>query len=453
MTSIRLSDLARVLGVALHSADAAMTGLVIDSRAVTTGDLFVAIRGDRVDGNDFIKEALARGAAAVVSSQTLSHSIPHLTVTDSGAACAAFGRLVRESFGGVVAGITGSAGKTTAKAFLTAICASTDRTVATEGNQNNELGVPLTLAKLLSAPKFGVVEMGAAQVGDIEHLKSMALPQIVVLLNALEAHVGRFGSFDNIVSTKGEILDGLSPSSVAVLNADQSNFALWSERAQPARIISFGWTAAADVRVVSERSNGFAGSLVELDLNGSSVSVRLCVPGKAGVTNALAAAAAAIGLGIGVDKIVEGLESVKPVAGRGNSVTLRDGVTLIDDSYNASPSSVIAALDVLSHSKTPRTAVLADMLELGDEAVSYHQQVGRYISKLGIERVIAVGELSRHIGDHCLPQSIHFQDADALLGACPTFSKNETVLVKGSRGMRLDRFVDAVTSALGETTC
>lgn len=453
MTSIRLSDLARVLGVALHSADAAITGLVIDSRAVTTGDLFVAIRGDRVDGNDFIKEALARGAAAVVSSQTLSHSIPHLTVTDSGAACAAFGRLARESFGGVVAGITGSAGKTTAKAFLAAICASTDRTVATEGNQNNELGVPLTLAKLLSAPKFGVVEMGAAQVGDIAHLKSMALPQIVVLLNALEAHVGRFGSFDNIVSTKGEILDGLSPSSVAVLNADQSNFALWSERAQPARIISFGWTAAADVRVVSERSNGFAGSLVELDLKGSSVSVRLCVPGKAGVTNALAAAAAAIGLGIGVDKIVEGLESVKPVAGRGNSVTLRDGVTLIDDSYNASPSSVIAALDVLSHSKTPRTAVLADMLELGDEAVSYHQQVGRYISKLGIERVIAVGELSRHIGDHCLPQSIHFQDADALLGACPTFSKNETVLVKGSRGMRLDRFVDAVTSALGETTC
>ena len=453
MTSIRLSDLARALGVALHSADAAITGLAIDSRAVATGDLFVAIRGDRVDGNDFIEEALARGAAAVVSSQTLSPSIPHLTVTDSGAACAAFGRLVRESFGGVVAGITGSAGKTTAKAFLTAICASTDRTVATEGNQNNELGVPLTLAKLLSAPKFGVVEMGAAQVGDIAHLKSMALPQIVVLLNALEAHVGRFGSFDNIVSTKGEILDGLSPSSVAVLNADQSNFALWSERAQPARIISFGWTAAADVRVVSERSNGFAGSLVELDLNGSSVSVRLCVPGKAGVTNALAAAAAAIGLGIGVDKIVEGLESVKPVAGRGNSVTLRDGVTLIDDSYNASPSSVIAALDVLSHSKTPRTAVLADMLELGSEAVSYHQQVGRYISKLGIERVIAVGELSRHIGDHCLPQSIHFQDADALLGACPTFSKNETVLVKGSRGMRLDRFVDAVTSALGETTC
>jgi UDP-N-acetylmuramoyl-tripeptide--D-alanyl-D-alanine ligase len=366
MTSIRLSDLARALGVALHSADAAITGLAIDSRAVTTGDLFVAIRGDRVDGNDFIKEALARGAAAVVSSQMLSHSIPHLTVTDSGAACAAFGRLARESFGGVVAGITGSAGKTTAKAFLAAICASTDRTVATEGNQNNELGVPLTLAKLLSAPKFGVVEMGAAQVGDIAHLKSMALPQIVVLLNALEAHVGRFGSFDNIVSTKGEILDGLSPSSVAVLSADQSNFALWSERAQPARIISFGWTAAADVRVVSERSNGFAGSLVELDLNGSSVSVRLCVPGKAGVTNALAAAAAAIGLGIGVDKIVEGLESVKPVAGRGNSVTLRDGVTLIDDSYNASPSSVIAALDVLSHSKTPRTAVLADMLELGE---------------------------------------------------------------------------------------
>ena len=453
MTSLRLSELARVLGVAVHGTDAPITGLAIDSRAVTSGDLFVAIRGDRVDGNDFIEEAVARGAAAVVSSQTLSDAIPHLTMNDSGAACAAFGRLARESFDGVVTGITGSAGKTTAKAFLTAICACTDRTVATDGNQNNELGVPLTLAKLLSAPKFGVVEMGAAQIGDIAYLKSMALPQIVVLLNALEAHVGRFGSFDNIVATKGEILDELSPSSVAVLNADQSNFALWSNRAQPARIISFGWTTAADVRVVSERSNGFAGSQVELDLNGSRVSVRLFVPGKAGVTNALAAAAAAIGLGIGVDKIVEGLESVKPVAGRGNTVSLRDGVTLIDDSYNASPSSVIAALDVLSHSKTPRTAVLADMLELGDEAVSYHQQVGRYISKLGIERVITVGELSRYIGDHCSPQSIYFQDADALLRACPNFSKNETVLVKGSRGMRLDRFVDAMTSSLGETRC
>ena len=453
MTSLRLSELARVLGVAVHGTDAPITGLAIDSRAVTSGDLFVAIRGDRVDGNDFIEEAVARGAAAVVSSQTLSDAIPHLTMNDSGAACAAFGRMARESFDGVVTGITGSAGKTTAKAFLTAICACTDRTVATDGNQNNELGVPLTLAKLLSAPKFGVVEMGAAQIGDIAYLKSMALPQIVVLLNALEAHVGRFGSFDNIVATKGEILDELSPSSVAVLNADQSNFALWSNRAQPARIISFGWTTAADVRVVSERSNGFAGSQVELDLNGSRVSVRLFVPGKAGVTNALAAAAAAIGLGIGVDKIVEGLESVKPVAGRGNTVSLRDGVMLIDDSYNASPSSVIAALDVLSNSKTPRTAVLADMLELGDEAVSYHQQVGRYISKLGIERVITVGELSRYIGDHCSPQSIYFQDADALLRACPNFSKNETVLVKGSRGMRLDRFVDAMTSSLGETRC
>ena len=453
MTSLRLSELARVLGVAVHGTDAPITGLAIDSRAVTSGDLFVAIRGDRVDGNDFIEEAVARGAAAVVSSQTLSDAIPHLTMNDSGAACAAFGRMARESFDGVVTGITGSAGKTTAKAFLTAICACTDRTVATDGNQNNELGVPLTLAKLLSAPKFGVVEMGAAQIGDIAYLKSMALPQIVVLLNALEAHVGRFGSFDNIVATKGEILDELSPSSVAVLNADQSNFALWSNRAQPARIISFGWTTAADVRVVSERSNGFAGSQVELDLSGSRVSVRLFVPGKAGVTNALAAAAAAIGLGIGVDKIVEGLESVKPVAGRGNTVSLRDGVMLIDDSYNASPSSVIAALDVLSNSKTPRTAVLADMLELGDEAVSYHQQVGRYISKLGIERVITVGELSRYIGDHCSPQSIYFQDADALLRACPNFSKNETVLVKGSRGMRLDRFVDAMTSSLGETRC
>lgn len=453
MLELRLSELATDLGLACHHGDVAMTGLAIDSRAVKPGDLFVAIDGDRVDGHDFIDSALENGAAAIACTRSIDTTAPHIEVTDANHVCAAFGRLMRDRFHGSVIGITGSAGKTTAKSFLESICSRAGATVATFGNQNNELGVPLTLARLSTSPEFAVVEMGASQKGDITYLKSMAAPQIVVLLNALEAHVGRFGSLETIAQTKGEILDDLIASDTAVLNADQSHYSSWRTRAAPAQIISFGENSDADVRLIGLEDRGFDGSDITVDAMGTRMSLRLSIPGKGGVTNALAAIAAATALDINLSLIAEGVEALLPVEGRGNTLHLARGIRVIDDSYNASPSSVMAALDTLKRAKPPRTAVLADMLELGDDGPDYHRNVGRHLSDLGIERVIAVGELSAHITDNCASQALHFAHIDQLLADCPEFFQDETILVKGSRGMQLDRFVTSMTSSAGEATC
>ena len=453
MLELRLSELAQSLGVACESGDAVVTGLAIDSRAVKPGDLFVAIDGEHVDGHDFIDKALDNGAAAIACTRPIDVAAPHIEAADSHQVCAHYGQLIRGRFHGSVIGITGSAGKTTAKSFLESICGRAGTTVATLGNQNNELGVPLTLARLSTDPTFAVVEMGASQKGDIAYLKSMAAPQVVVLLNALEAHVGRFGSLEAIVETKGEILDDLTASDTAVLNADQSHYSAWHLRAAPARIISFGESSTADIQLLDLTDRGFDGSDITVDAMGTQISLRLSIPGKGGVTNALASIAAAMALDIDVSVIVQGIEALSPVEGRGNTLYLDRGIRLIDDSYNASPSSVMAALDSLKHARPPRTAVLADMLELGDDGPDYHREVGQHLSDLGIERVIAVGELSAHISDNCVSHALHFANTDQLLADCPEFFQDETILVKGSRGMQLDRFVTSMTASAGEATC
>ena len=453
MSSVRLSLLANQLGLPLASEDVALTGLAIDSRQVTPGDLFAAIEGATVNGKDFIDAAMANGAAAVVSTQSVAQPIPSLKVESVEKACADFGLLMRQGASAKVVGITGSAGKTTAKAFIEQICARAGDTVATLGNQNNELGVPLTLARLAADPAFAVVEMGAAQRGDIAYLTRMARPEIVVLLNALEAHVGRFGSVETIVETKGEILDGLTSDSIAVLNADQPHLDVWKNRAQPASIITFGMSAEADIRCLDAVSRGFEGTSLTFAIRGARCSVELAIPGRAGVMNALAAAAVGVALGLEHDKILAGLAALSPVDGRGKTLHLDRGIRLVDDSYNASPSSVRAAISVLGSTPAPRTAVLGDMLELGDGAVDYHREVGRHLADCGVDRLLSVGSLARHFGDVSDIQTEHFSDVNALIARKPEFAANETILVKGSRGVQLDQFVDSLSASVGVAQC
>ena len=453
MSSVTLSLLAKQLGLPLVSEDVTFTGLAIDSRQVKTGDLFAAIEGATVNGNDFIDAAIANGAAAVISTQSVAQPIPSLKVESVEKACADFGLLMRQGASAKVVGITGSAGKTTAKAFIEQICARAGDTVATLGNQNNELGVPLTLARLASDPEFAVVEMGAAQRGDIAYLARMAKPEIVVLLNALEAHVGRFGSVETIVETKGEILDGLTPDSIAVLNADQPYVEAWKNRAQPASVITFGMSSEADVRCLDVVSKGFDGTALTLSIRGVCYLVELAIPGTAGVMNALAAAAVGVALGLEHDKIIEGLAALSPVDGRGKTLHLDRGIRLVDDSYNASPSSVAAAISVLANTPAPRTAVLGDMLELGDGAVDYHREVGRHLADSGVERLLSVGSLARHFGEISDIQTEHFSDVHALIARKPEFAANETILVKGSRGVQLDQFVDSLSASVGVAQC
>ena len=453
MSSVTLSLLAKQLGLPLASEDVALTGLAIDSRQVKPGDLFAAIEGATVNGNDFIDAAIANGASAVISEHSVAQPIPSLQVESVEKACADFGLLMRQSTPAKVVGITGSAGKTTAKAFVEQICVRAGATVASLGNQNNELGVPLTLARLASDPEFAVVEMGAAQRGDIAYLRGMARPEIVVLLNALEAHLGRFGSVETIVETKGEILDGLTSDSIAVLNADQPHVDVWKNRAQPASIITFGMSPEADVRCIDAISKGFEGTSLAFAIRGAHYSVELAIPGTSGVMNALAAAAVGVGLALEHDKIIEGLAVLSPVDGRGKTLHLGRGIRLVDDSYNASPSSVTAAISVLATTPAPRTAVLGDMLELGDGAVDYHREVGRHLADCGVERLLSVGSLARHFGDVSGIQAEHFSDVNALIARKPEFAANETILVKGSRGVQLDQFVDNLSASVGVAPC
>lgn len=453
MSGIPLSSIAQYLGSSGASRNISITGMALDSRKVVGGDLFVAIEGAQRDGHEFIETARDNGAAAALVSRNIATDMPVLQVENTVAASAEIGRFARQRFTGTVVGITGSAGKTTAKTLLSAVLSRAGTTIATIGNENNELGVPLTLSRLFQQPEYAVIEMGAAQLGDIRYLKSLAQPDLVVLLNALDAHVGRFGGIDAIAEAKGEILDELSADQVAVINADQAWTEAWCERALPARIVTFGMSEHANVRAMEIEDEGVRGSRISVDSFGRRFEVSICVPGRAGVMNALATIAAATALGVSLDLVVAGLETADVVPGRGELKQLDNGANLIDDSYNASPASVMASIDVLAKAPSPRIAVLGDMLELGDQSQRFHSEVGKATDLASIDQVIAVGPAAKGIADARQGASIHVDSVDHLIIDLPEFPANSTILIKGSRSVGLDRLVTALTQPFGATAC
>ncbi|MAV73850.1 MAG: hypothetical protein CNF01_00500 [Halieaceae bacterium MED-G27] len=453
MSGIPLSSIAQYLGSSGASRNISITGMALDSRKVVDGDLFVAIEGAQRDGHEFIETARDNGAAAALVSRNIATDMPVLQVENTVAASAEIGRFARQRFTGTVVGITGSAGKTTAKTLLSAVLSRAGTTIATIGNENNELGVPLTLSRLFQQPEYAVIEMGAAQLGDIRYLKSLAQPDLVVLLNALDAHVGRFGGIDAIAEAKGEILDELSADQVAVINADQAWTEAWCERALPARIVTFGMSEHANVRAMEIEDEGVRGSRISVDSFGRRFEVSICVPGRAGVMNALATIAAATALGVSLDLVVAGLETADVVPGRGELKQLDNGANLIDDSYNASPASVMASIDVLAKAPSPRIAVLGDMLELGDQSQRFHSEVGKATDLASIDQVIAVGPAAKGIADARQGASIHVDSVDHLIIDLPEFPANSTILIKGSRSVGLDRLVTALTQPFGATAC
>jgi UDP-N-acetylmuramoyl-tripeptide--D-alanyl-D-alanine ligase len=453
VSGIPLSSIAQYLGSSGASRNISITGMALDSRKVVDGDLFVAIEGAQRDGHEFIETARDNGAAAALVSRNIATDMPVLQVENTVAASAEIGRFARQRFTGTVVGITGSAGKTTAKTLLSAVLSRAGTTIATIGNENNELGVPLTLSRLFQQPEYAVIEMGAAQLGDIRYLRSLAQPDLVVLLNALDAHVGRFGGIDAIAEAKGEILDELSADQVAVINADQAWTEVWCERALPARIVTFGMSEHANVRAMEIEDEGVRGSRISVDSFGRRFEVSICVPGRAGVMNALATIAAATALGVSLDLVVAGLETADVVPGRGELKQLDNGVNLIDDSYNASPASVMASIDVLAKAPSPRIAVLGDMLELGDQSQRFHSEVGKATDLASIDQVIAVGPAAKGIADARQGASIHVDSVDHLIIDLPEFPANSTILIKGSRSVGLDRLVTALTQPFGATAC
>lgn len=451
LDAMRLSELVAPLSAELFGGDASFLSVSTDSRAVTAGQLFIALTGPRFDGHAYLAEVASKGAvAALVERYVENAPLPQLVVADTRLALGLLGAMNRAAFSGPVAAITGSSGKTSVKELLASIlrAAYGDKAVlATRGNLNNDLGAPLTLLELAPAHRAAVVELGASRVGEIAYTVSLTQPDVSLITNAGTAHVGEFGGPSKIVEAKGEILDGLSATGVAVLNRDDKAYTKWEQRAAGRRVLSFA--------MQSPLADFYPGSIA-YDLRGcpnfvltspsGSVRVQLNLLGRHSVANALAAAAAAHALGIAAEHIVAGLEQLQPVKGRGVAQMLSNGVRLIDDTYNANPASICAAIDVLNGFAGRTVLALGDMGELGDWAEQGHREVGLYaVGK--VDALLAVGPLMKHAVDAFGTGGRHFPDQQSLLAALRQEQGNATtILIKGSRSAAMDTVVTALSA-------
>lgn len=446
-----LADFARVTGGRLDGANAAFGAVTTDSRAVERGELFVALRGERFDAHDFVRQAAERGCVGAVVSRKVKAAVAQVVVADTLEALAAFARAWRDDFSGTVVGLTGSNGKTTVKEMIGAILGRCGPCLVTHGNLNNHIGVPLTLARLEAAHRYAVIEMGANHRGEIAHLASIARPDVGLVINAGPAHLEGFGGIEGVARGKGEMFEALGVDGAAVINADDRYAAFWHGLAREAgRIVTFGVREHADFMAsgVESRltSHGF---VTDFDLTSplgkSRVSIALA--GEHNVTNALAAAATAAAAGASLDAIAAGLAAVRPVAGRLQLRAALNGARLIDDSYNANPGSVRAGLKALATVPGEHWLVLGEMRELGEESARLHEEIGDLARTSGIRRLFAVGEDARGAVEAYGAGGLWFADVEELVAAArPHLRSGVTVLVKGSRSNRLERVADALAA-------
>ena len=444
MIRMRLGEAATVLGLRAAGEDVEFHGVSTDSRTTPRGALFVAVRGPRFDGHDFVGGAGSRGAAAALVERTPNASIPFIHVRDSVRALGELAAAWRNRFRDLLlVGITGSNGKTTVKEMAAAIFRTLGPVSATRGNLNNEIGVPLTLCELDAEHGAAVVELGASHRGEIAALTTLVRPSVGVVTQCAPAHLEGFGSIEGVARAKGELFERLPDDATAVVNADDPFAGLWRELARPRRCISFGAGVDADVRV--RAASGAGRRHVALDTPAGNVEIDLALPGAHNAVNAGAAAAAALAAGASLDAIREGLAAVRPAKGRLESKRGPRGAEIIDDTYNANPASLQAGLRVLGAKPAPRWLVLGDMGELGPEGASLHAEAGRRARRHGVERLLVVGELgveaARAFGDG----ATHFADCAALVDRLrDELPDGATVLVKGSRSMAMERVVEAI---------
>ena len=446
MKPLTLAQLATRIGAELRGDGGLVVERVVtDSRAVAAGDLFVALPGERVDGHDFVPAAAKAGAIAALVQRAQPITLPQLIHAEPLQALARLAASLRAERATTVLALTGSNGKTSVKTLLHAILAGVGHAYANPGNRNNELGMPLALIEQPEDAEYAVYEMGAGQPGDIGYLADIARPQVALVNNVGPAHLERLGSLLGVAQTKGAIYAHLPVDGVAVINADDA-FAPWFAdhivSGQP--ILRFGLEQPADVRA-RKLALDAEGSVFEIGIGGDWRALRLALPGRHNIANALAAAAMAHAVGVGLDDIVAGLAAVSPVAGRLQSRPLPSGAALIDDSYNANPASTFAAIAALAQRPAPRWLVLGDMRELGPEADALHADVGRRAREAGLEHLVAVGEHSRAAVAAFGKGGEHYADQPSLIAAlAPRLGAGATVLVKGSRGSRMDRVVAAL---------
>ena len=445
MIQMNLHQVSAIVGGNFVGKEARIQGVTTDSRGDCQGKLFVALHGEFFNGEDYCQVAVERGAAAVLVSNAVEVDVPQIIVKDTLVALQAMATAWVRQTGVKVIGITGSNGKTTVKNMLFSVLSQKYKCFATQGNFNNEIGVPLTLLSISQAHEVAVIEMGAAKIGDIAELTDIIKPDISVVTNIGDAHVGRFGSVDNIALGKAEIYQALDAEGLAVINADSPYLDEFKAKVK-GRVVTFGLSPDADFRLV-EKNAGFH----VLTRRGESLELQLPVLGRHNYINATAVVSIALAMQLSFAEITAGLAAFEPEAGRMQWQQIDKGFSVINDSYNANPASVKAAIDVLKVQDKPTCLILGDMAELGEYAQTMHKNVGQYAGQSGLNQLLAVGEFAPII---CAAS----QAADVQL-QCQSFKavnelmahlkqnrpKTGTVLVKGSRSMRLERVVEVLT--------
>jgi UDP-N-acetylmuramoyl-tripeptide--D-alanyl-D-alanine ligase len=430
----------------LLGADVEVTGVAIDTRRVKAGDMFVAIKGERVDGHDYLADAAARGAVAALVTRKIDNELPQVLVDDATLALGDLASAVRAQRNVRVVGITGSNGKTTVKTLVASILSRHGRTHVSSGNYNNELGLPLTLLSMPQDAEYAVLEMGAGKPGDIAYLAAIARPDVGLVTLIAPAHLARMGSIEGVAETKGAMYQALPVDGVAIINADDGFASFFEGLASGRKVLRFGLDHPADIgaEILEQRLDG---SRFRLRTPIGNADVSLPLSGRHNIANALAAVAVAVALEVPLDTIVAGLENVAGVSGRLRRETMAGGWTLIDDSYNANPSSMAAAIDTLLLAGGERWLVLGDMAELGTDARALHAGVGARARERGIERLFAVGPLGEATVEAFGPNGEHFADKPALIAALkPRLHAGVTCLVKGSRSAGMEEVANALGS-------
>jgi UDP-N-acetylmuramoyl-tripeptide--D-alanyl-D-alanine ligase len=439
---------AAIPGARLAGSDVAFEGVSTDSRTAPANALFVALKGESFDAHDFLGQVAGRGVAAVVVHQLPDGwTLPAIVVPDTLVALGRIANFWRKHYTIPVIGVTGSNGKTTVKEMIASILAAAfgeEARLATQGNLNNAIGVPLTRFRLGSGQRAAVIEMGMNHPGEIARLAAIAAPTVAMVNNAQREHQEFMHTVEAVARENGSVLAALPADGVAVFPGDDDYTALWRGLAR-CDVLTFGLSEDCDVRA-SYASTGF-GNALQVTAPGAQFTVQLAAAGDHNVRNALAAIASTLAAGIPQDAIVRGLESFAPVGGRLQRKQAAMGATVIDDTYNANPDSMRAAIDVLAAYPAPRILVVGDMGEVGTQGKEFHEEVGAYAQQRGIEHVLATGELARSMS---ASGARHYEQFDELLAALDSTlggNSNATVLVKGSRFMKMERVVQHLTGS------
>lgn len=465
MEPLSLQILAEVLSARIYGnlddsrlKSTLINDLSTDSRSLKQGDLFLALKGDRFDGHDHVQSAMDAGCVAAIVEKEIDLSLPQLIVADTRIALGQVAAFNRQKFKGDLVGITGSSGKTTTKEMLKAALSEFGKVLATQGNLNNDIGVPLTLLRIAPGIDYAVIEMGANHVGEIAYTSALASPAVSILTNAGEAHLEGFGSYENIVEAKGEIIDSLSTSGTAVLNFDDPALPVWMKRAGTREVIRFSAQGndaaemqAKDIVVLPERIEfDLVVNLQHKGMDKQKYKVNLPIPGVHNVANSLAVLCAVSALGLDLEKAIEGLATMQSVKGRLQRYKLDQKHVLLDDTYNANPSSMLAAFKVLAAHEGKKIVILGDMAELGDSAAELHEQTAKKAKDQAMDWLFCVGKFSQDYLRGFGENAKAFNDKPALIQAVLDYLKSQNeivhILIKGSRSSQMNEIVEALVS-------